>query len=323
MTGSHCRRFVCLLGALAVLGGLTGGRTPAARAQEGETAPSRKTYRMPAVAPGQFLKGAADSTRAILRPAQARPGDRQTVFRGIRAALDQQDRLAERVAAVYPRNQMEWIVITDFAADTLATQLGPILSKYSEANPQEILTEGRQLLELEQMSMPSLPDRMLGFHISMLARFLYARHDSILAAGRTADRAGLEDGVLRSLQDWVRSFDQAHADVVEKHTSHLKHEDWVMIRLEDNCGNKGSDVWQIKNMYMAKVGVDSSSTPPLEMYAHEYHVESVKCAGDNRVVYFDLPLLQYTLMEAHRRAQQKDLELQEETRREREARERN
>jgi hypothetical protein len=121
------------------------------------------------------------------------------------------------------------------------------------------------------------------------------------------------------VQDWTQLYEQAHLDVTQKHASHLKHEDWVLVRLEDNCRNAGADVWQVTGFFMARVGVDSTRTPPLEQFAHEYHLVSRKCPGDDRYVYYDLPYLQDTLVELGRQARVRDEEIQEEMRREKEA----
>lgn len=296
------QRLVILLAALT----LVGGSLLPASAETGDTSPGGQVttlprFQMPRVLPTQFSSLASDSLRIWERSAMTKAGNRGAFFTAVQGLFRMNTRFSDRVAKVYPRNQMEWIMITDRAADSLAVGLGPVLKAYTKANPEEVLTTGRIAFEQRMARIVGPPGRMLGFHVVMLADHALAQADTLLARGLVNDVAGVQDGVLRSLQDWVELYAQVHGDVIARHESHLNAEDWILVRLEDNCGNKGSNVWTIGEMYVAKVGVDSTRTPPEEQFAHEYTITSQKCPGDQRVVYFDMPLFQDVQKEIYRR----------------------
>lgn len=288
---------------------------PAARAQgavpasTGGDPAGPPRYRMPAVSTQQYLDQATVSFRQITQAAMPNAADRTAVAAAVRALIDRQRLFRGEVARTYPANQFEWLMITDYACDTLATALDPLLEKYSRANPGEILTEGRQILEVALLQIPHPPGRMLGLHVASMTERLLAEADTIYARGLTRDRAGVEDGILRTVQDWVRQYRSFQKTAVDRHTSQLEHEDWVVVRLEDRCGNRGDGVWQLTELFMAMVGVDSTHTPPLEKYAHELHLRSQKCEGDERIVYYDLPYLQYAMMEIGKQAREKDAQM--------------
>jgi hypothetical protein len=249
----------------------------------------RTTYLMPSVSLKEYVRQGSDSVRiwaAAVRPADT---DRSRLYQGIAAALSQHTRFAERVSGTYPRNQPEWLLITDAVSDTLTDAVTPLVEAYEKAHPEEILTDGRQQLELALMRIAGPPPRMLGFHVVMLSNFIYSKADSLLSAGKTTDVAGVEDGVLRSIGDWCELYQQVHADPISVFESRTNQEDWIIARMEDNCGNKGGGTWQLVQQWMAVVDRDSSVTPPVDLYAHEIHLKPVKCPGDTVVFFVDLP----------------------------------
>jgi hypothetical protein len=305
MAGSGRRRLLVSLGALA----LVVGASAPALAQPGDAGPgvhvtSPPKYRMPKVLPAQFTSFAGDSIRAWARSAAPQARDRAALFTSIQNLFRMNVRFADRVAKIYPRNQLEWLVITDRGDDSLAVRLGSVLDAYSKAYPEEVLTAGRIAFEGRVARIVGPPDRMLGFHFVMLANYALAQADTLLTVGQVADVAGVQDGALRSMQDWVQLYRQVHNDVLSRHASHLNEEDWILVRLQDNCGNQGADVWAMKEMYVAKVGVDSTKTPPEEQFGHEYTIASRKCPGDDRVVYLDMPLFQEVQKELYRRSKE-------------------
>jgi hypothetical protein len=307
MAGVGRRHFLVFLGALA----LVVSTLAPAFAQSGNAGPGRQgslppKYRMPKVLPNQFTSFAGDSIRVWVQSAVPKARSRAALFTAIQSLFRMNTRFADRVMKIYPRNQLEWLVITDRAADSLAVGLRPVLDAYGKAYPEEVLTAGRIALEERMARIVGPPSRMLGFHVAMLADHALAQADTLLTFGRVADVAGVQDGVLRSLQDWVQLYHQVHGDLMARHQSHLNAEDWILVRLEDNCGNKGADVWKMKEMYVAMVGVDSTRTPPEEQYAHEYTIVSKKCPDDQRVVYFDMPLLQDVQKEIFRRTNERE-----------------
>jgi hypothetical protein len=310
MAGPGGRHALVFLGALA----LVVGTLAPAFARPGDAGPAGQVtspprYRLPKVLPSQFTSFAGDSIRAWVRSSVPKGRDRAAVYAAVQGVFRMNTRFADRVTKTYPRNQLEWIVITDRAADSLAVGLEPVLDAYGKAHPEEVLTAGRIAFEDRMAEIVAPPGRMLGFHVVLLANHALAQADTLLNFGGVTDVAGVQDGVLRSLQDWVQLYSQAHIDVLARHGSHLKTEDWVLVRLEDNCGNKGADVWGIQGMFVAMVGVDSTRTPPEEQYAHEFSILSNKCPGDQRVVYLDMPLFNDAQREIFRL--NRDLEVQE------------
>jgi hypothetical protein len=297
------RHLLVSLGALV----LVVGTSLPALAQPGDTGPGAQVtsppkYRMPKVLPAQFTSFAGDSIRAWARSAVPQARDRAALFASIQSLFRMNARFADRVMKIYPRNQLEWLVITDRADDSLAVRLGPVLEAYSKAYPEELLTAGRIAFEDRIARIVGPPDRMLGLHFVVLASYALAQADTLLTFGQVADIAGVQDGALRSMQDWVQLYHQVHNDVLSRHASHLNEEDWILLRLEDNCGNKGADVWAMKEAYVARIGVDSTKTPPEEQFGHEYTIASRKCPGDQRVVYLDMPLFQEVQKEIYRRS---------------------
>jgi hypothetical protein len=246
-------------------------------------------YLMPSVSLKEYVRQGADSVHVWQRATRPVAADRAQLFLAIESLLRQHGRFAERVSTTYPRNQCEWLLITDAVSDTLTEALAPLLHSYHRAHPDEILSQGRQMLELALMRIAGPPPRMLGFHVVLLGNFLCSKADSLLSAQATTDTAGLQDGVLRTLEDYCQLYEQVHADPISVFESRENEEDWIIARMEDNCGNKGSGTWQIAQQWMAVVDRDSTVTPPVDLYAHEIHLKPVKCPGDTLVIYIDLP----------------------------------
>ncbi len=303
----------------AILGLILGLACPVVAGAQGDDQGSGGTegpprFRMPAVSTQRYLAEASSSFRAMTRAAMPKASDRAAVVSTVRDLIARQTAFGHEVARTYPANQFEWLMIHDYACDTLVTALAPLLDRYAAAHPEEILTDGRQLLELALMQIPLPPSRMLGLHVASMTERLLVDADTLLASGATKDLAGVEDGILRSVHDWIRQYQSLQKTAVDRHTNHLEHEDWVVVRLEDRCGNRGDGVWQLTEMYMAMVGVDSTHVPPLEKYAHELHLKATRCENDERIVYYDLPFLQYAMMELAKQAREKDLQMEEERR---------
>lgn len=244
-----------------------------------------KRFVMPKVTPRQFTQQGADSVRIWAKGAIPVAKDRAAATREVRKALRMHERFRQRVTSIYPQDQLEWILITDDVADTLSVQMGPIARAYVNANKNELLTEGRQFFELEIAKIPGPPPRLHGFNLVLLSNWAYAQVDSILARGDTRDVAGLEDGVLRYLAEWCHLYDEVHKDAKEIYQTRLNQQDWVIARLKDNCGKSN---WQLTEQYFAALGMDSTFTPPKEMFAHEFHIKARDC-DDSRVIQIAVP----------------------------------
>jgi hypothetical protein len=93
----------------------------------------------------------------------------------------------------------------------------------------------------------------------------------------------------------------------------MTQENWIFARLKDRCGNSGDDLWTKGATWMARVGIDSTKTPPEERMAHEYHISSKKCPGDERVVYLDLLFFREAAKELYNSSPAPDQEIKEET----------
>lgn len=299
VSGSRMRTRLVLI-AMALAGVCSGG-IHSARSQTGEVpAPARRGM-MPSVSLGAHMAAGADSIRQWYRTARPLSGDRSKLYQQVVRAFAQHRRFSDRVALQnYPKDQFEWLLITDTVADTLASRLHPILQSYGAKQPEEILTDGRQRLELEYARIPGPPSRMLGLHVNILGQWAISKADSLLASGVTQDRVALEDGVLRYIKEWCYLYNESHKDVIEVFESRKFQEDWIIGRLRDRCGNQGT--WKLKEQYMAMVGWDSTTTPPTEVFAHEFHLEALKCEGDTRVIWVDLPNFEEVQLEAMRRA---------------------
>lgn len=274
--GAGSVRIAAMLSALACL--LFAG---AAEAQERP----RTIGVMPKVLPQEFVQEGSDLARHWQEEATPLVKDRLQLFRKFAEGLVEYAEFKERVAAIYPVDQLEWLLITDEVADSLVANWIPVLDLYQEHHRDEVLSKGRQLFELEIMKITGPPTRMLGFHALMLADYAMTKSDSLITNKVTDDLHGLADGVLRSLRDWCELWHQVHNDPLSIYESRLNQEDWIVARLEDNCGNRQ---WRITNQYMAFVGTDSTKTPPEDRFAHEFHLSAQGC-DDQRVILIDLP----------------------------------
>jgi hypothetical protein len=228
------------------------------------------------------------------------PLDRARLLSSVRGLLRQNSRFEERLTRTYPRQQIEWLLVTDAVADTLTVAVGPLLERYSKAHPEEILTEGRIALETEMAQITGPPSKLLGLHFVRMANYILARSDSLVAAGRTKDMTGLQDGVLRYMADWYNLYDQVHKTAMGVFECRVVQEDWIMARLKDKCGNSGSGVWTLSGQWMAQIP-DSTTVPVTFRWAHEFKIHSAKCPEDIRSVYIDLPNYRDVQKEIRRR----------------------
>ena len=246
--------------------------------------PGKTQYKMPAITPAQFARAGSDSLHLWAKAAAPAARDRARLTREVRKAIDLHTRFQDRVATIYPKDQLEWLLVTDEVADTLAASLSPLVNAYAKANPTEVLSEGRQFFELELAKIPGPPGRLHGFNLYLLANWAYVHVDSLLAF-QTKDQAGLEDGALRYLREWCHLYDEVHKDPFVTYETRINQEDWVIARLKSNCG---TSKWSITEQYFAIIGTDSTKTPPEERYAHEFHLKSNDC-DDKRVITIELP----------------------------------
>lgn len=263
---------------------------------------------MPSVTLWLYMAAGADSVHVWLDRHRETATDRSALFASLRGLLDLQRRFEDNLAErSYPRDQVEWLLITDAVADTLTVAAGSLLRQYAEAHPEEILTDGRIALEMRMAEITGPPSKLLGFHFVRLSDYAYSRADSILRDPGFRDRTGLEDGVLRYMSDWVSLYRQGHDGPIGVFECRLIQEDWIIARLEDKCGNKGSGTWQLGEQWMAQIP-DSSTTPVMTRFAHEYKLMATKCPGDVRVIYIDLPNYREVQEEVQRRAEKGNLE---------------
>lgn len=250
-------------------------------AQEGR----RKIGVMPRVLPQEFVQEGSNFAKQWQAEATPLATDRIQLFRKFAEGLIEFTEFKARVADIYPVDQLEWLLITDEVADSLVANWIPVLDLYQENHRDEVLSKGRQLFELEMMSITGPPTRMLGFHTVMLADYAMTKSDSLITNKVTDDLHGLADGVLRSARDWCELWYQVHDDPLAIYESRLNQEDWIVARLEDNCGNRQ---WRITDQYMAFLGTDSTKTPPEDRFAHEFHLSAQGC-DDKRVIKIELP----------------------------------
>lgn len=276
---SRCRWVVLFLIAAWSLGGSE------VRAQANQQMP-RKIGIMPRVLPEEFVSRGVGMVRAWEPKAHALVRDRSAFYASIAELLAQYRAFTEEVAEIYPSEGLEWLLITDEVCDSLTAALIEPLDAYQKAHPDEVLTQGRQVFELEIMNIAGPPARVLGFHVVRLATFSQEKVTALHAPGGTDDFDGLADGFLRHLRDWCYEYEQVHDSELEIYRSRLSQQDWVIVRLRDNCGNTGK--WKVKNQYMAMIGVDSTKTPPEDLFAHEFELEGTGC-DDKRTIRIDLP----------------------------------
>jgi hypothetical protein len=247
------------------------------------------------------IKAGADSLHLWSSGAAKAASDRHELYQAIRRGLRQCSAYGTRMAATYPPGGISWLLMTDAVADTFTTLASPLLQAYAKAHPDELLTDGRQKLELILSRILGPPPRLLGFHFVRMAGFVYGKADSLAGSGATQDIAGLEDGVLRTLKEWAGLYDQVHSDPIAILQSRTNQEDYIIGRLVDRCGNSGAGVWRLLEQWTAAVGQDSSKTPPEDRMAHEYHLLGLKCPEDTLVIYIDLPNYQEVQEEVMRK----------------------
>lgn len=286
---------------LALVLGLTVtlGFVPALRSSAQERTPAQKTYIMPAVTPAQFVKQGVDSLRVWSRAASSSARDRVALNREVRKALRMQARFADRVATIYPKEQLEWLLVTDEVADTFSTRLAPLTAAYVKAHPDEVLTEGRQFLEIELTKIPGPPPRLHGFNLLALANWAYGQIDN-LGSSQTKDQVGLEDGVLRYLAEWCHLYAAVHKDAITTYETRVNQEDWIIGRIKNKCG---TSKWKVTEQYFAILGTDSTVTPPVDRYAHEFHLKATDC-DDERVVTIELPNFTQVQLDVARRVEE-------------------
>lgn len=269
-----------------------------------ETRTRQRTGIMPAVSPAQFVDRGVQSVDRWAEATASLTGNRKDMYGAIGTLLSEIETFENEVEKIYPREQLEWLLITDEVSDTVAVRLAAILEEYQEKHPDEVLTEGRQVVELALMQILGPPIRMLGFHVVMLSKFVHTQADTLLTSPQAQkDPEGVYDGVLRNIRDWCGLYEQAHFSQRSIYESRINQEDWIISRLKDNCGQSK---WKITNQYMAMVGVDSTKTPPQDMFAHEFHLESTVCEGDTRVIHVNLPNFQAMQLELLDEARQKE-----------------
>lgn len=278
-----CRQWVALGAAsFAVLG--TGFVNGAAAQEDGRVA--QKFQVMPRVTPDQFVAKGVAMVDAWEDRARGVSADRIPFFESVQRLFREYQEFTAEVAEIYPAEGLEWLLITDEVADSLTTGLIGPLDRYQDAHPEEVLTQGRQLFELEIMKIAGPPSRVLGFHVVRLGSFSADKVSALLGPDGSDDLDGLADGFLRHLRDWCYEYQQVHDSELNIYRSRLSQQDWIIIRLRDECGNTGK--WKIKNQYMAMIGVDSTKTPPEDLFAHEFELEGTSC-DDKRTILIDIP----------------------------------
>jgi len=260
---------------------------------------------------GQFLVD--DATAEIDRQVTAllkRGLARDEVFRGVTNLIDW---VAEynrtTVSKQFPLTDPRGILVTDGVADTLATRLYRVLREYVIANPDEILTEGRQAVELLFAGIPVPPGRFLGFHFQHMAGLYGMQADTLLSMTELDDRAGVEDGYLRHLWNLSQLYHQVHIDAGQRYMCRVSQEDWILQRMVcEKCGNRG---YHYRNQRMGmswehtaecdSILLNRSSDPEhvarrIDCY-HWGHVFTVRCPSCADTLVFSVPLPNYKIMQ--------------------------
>ncbi|MCA9757783.1 MAG: hypothetical protein KDA27_18465 [Candidatus Eisenbacteria bacterium] len=249
-------------------------------------APPRKTFVMPRIAPNEFVVKGAAMAKTWELEAMDKARDRTALYESVVDLFARYSAFTDEVAEIYPKEGLEWLLITDEVCDSITTALMGPLEAYQKSHPEEVLTQGRQLFELELMKITGPPARVLGFHVVRLGSFSAEKVAELHVPETTTDLDGLADGFLRHLSDWCFEYWQVHDTELNTYRSRLNQQDWVIVRLRDECGNTGK--WKIKNQYMALIGVDSTKTPPQDVYAHEFELVGTSC-DETRTIRIDLP----------------------------------
>jgi hypothetical protein len=185
---------------------------------------------------GQFLVDRAtlqiDERAASLRAAV---NDRMVLYRGVRDLFDWERRYAgESIQPACPIEGPDGLLVRDGVADTIATRMDGVLRGYLDRHPEELLSAGRQAIELSTSHIPMPPGRFLGFHLVQLAHLFGAQCDTIEAAAARAgggDLDGMADGFLRHMWDLSQLYAQAHATSTDRYLDCVSQEDWMAERL--------------------------------------------------------------------------------------------
>lgn len=257
---------------------------------------------------GQFLVD--EATREIDQrvDALAETGfRRQALFEGLGDLLDWVEMFANaEVTQHFPLTDPRGILVTDGIADTLATRFHEVLSQYVELYPDELLTEGRQAIEIVYSEVPVPPGRFLGFHYQRMLNIYHAQAETLLTMPQIPDPEGVRDGFLRHAWDLAQLYGQVHRDAAEKYLCRIAQEDWILQRMEcPRCGNLG---YRYRNQRMGMSQVESEecneilakrgATSPEEIAAridcynwgHVFDVQCPQCADS---LTFSVPLPYY------------------------------
>lgn len=238
--------------------------------------------------------------------------DRARLFDAIRHLIAWEGRFARDTIAVrYELEGSDGLLIRDGIADTIATRLSGILRSYASRYPEELLTEGRQTLELTMDRFPVPPGRFLGFHMIHLADLIGTQCDTILAVqqrlGRV-DAAGVQDGYLRHLWDLSQLYDQAHSTAGERYLCTITQEDWIAQRMVcPKCKKRGLKFYNQKNglnedtTQTCREILDMARPEPASALErircrHWGHVFYTRCPACSTETRFSVPLPHYRQM---------------------------
>jgi hypothetical protein len=216
-----------------------------------------------------LVEAGVDSVEAMLQPLREDPGNRDRLFWGLGKLLFWERSYQMGPIGEWAKPQsLEWLLVTDDLSDSIAVRLYPLLRDYTERNPEELLTEGRQRFELANITINPPHTRMLGFHITRVGRVTFARADSLIRKEGVTDVAGVEDGFLRMLWDWLQQYQQCHRDTIEMHMSRVSQEDWIIARMKPPCPE--GERYKIQGQFMAY-------DPETDTYNHRFVLVSEEC----------------------------------------------
>lgn len=239
----------------------------------------------------ELLSTARDSVDARIATLNQYLHDRGALARGIGDLLFWELEFQNGPASQWrDPNTVGWLILTDDLSDTISARLHPLLKAYAETNPEEILTEGRQAFELANIKLVPPPTRMLGFHITRMGRLTSSRADSLINFYGVEDVAGVYDGFLRLMWDWLQQYQQFHRDVVQVHMSRVVQEDWVIARLKPSCPEGLR--YRVEGQYMAL-------TRDTGLYKHRFILKSDEC-GDSLTIEVPLPHFKQYMEEVQR-----------------------
>jgi len=247
----------------------------------------------------------AERTRGTL-------GDRERFYDAVRHLIAWEERFARDTIAVrYALDGSDGLLVRDGIADTIATRLSGLLARYASRFPEEVLTEGRQTLEMTMDRFPVPPGRFLGFHLVHLANLMGTQCDTILAVQRRLNRldaAGVQDGYLRHLWDLSQLYDQAHATAGERYLCTITQEDWIAQRMVcPKCARRGLKFYNQKNglredtTAVCRKILDVADPEPASALdrircRHWGHIFEARCPACSTEVRFTVPLPQYRKM---------------------------